>query len=103
MIARVAGERIAPPMPWSARAATSVPGDGRDRAEQRGAGEEQGAGEEHAPAAEEVGRAPAEQQEAGEGERVGVQDPLQAVGGEAQRVLDRRQRDVHDRDVEDRP
>jgi hypothetical protein len=28
MIARVAGERIAPPTPWSARAATSVPAVG---------------------------------------------------------------------------
>src|SRR5207247_5962389 len=38
--------------------------------------------------------------EAGEGERVGVQNPLQAIGGEAEGVLDRGQGDVDDRDVE---
>jgi hypothetical protein len=36
-----------------------------------------------------------------EGERVGVDDPLQAGVGEAERGVDARQRDVDDRDVED--
>ncbi len=76
-------------------------GGGRDRAEQGGAREDQRAGVEHASAAEEIRGAPAEQQETREGEGVSVQDPLQAIGGEAQRILDRRQGDVHDRDIED--
>ncbi len=51
--------------------------------------------------AEQVAGAAAEHQEAGEGEGVGVDDPLQAGLGEAERVVDRGQRDVDDRDVED--
>ena len=57
---------------------------------------------EHAPPAEQVGRAAAEQQEAAERDRVGDQHPLQRVLGDVQRRLDRRQRDVDDRDVEHR-
>ena len=50
---------------------------------------------------EEVAGAAAEQQEAAEDERVGVDDPLQVGVGDAEVGLDRRQRDVHDRRVED--
>ena len=57
--------------------------------------------EEHPPPAEQVGGAAAEQEEAGEGQRVRVDDPLQAGGREAEVVADRRQGDVDDRDVED--
>ena len=60
----------------------------------RGAREQDQAGDEHAPAAEQVGHAPAEQQEPAEGERVGVDDPRQVVLGEVQRSADRGQRDV---------
>ena len=52
-------------------------------------------------AAEDVRRAAAEQQEAAEQQRVGVDDPLQVGLAEVQILLDRRQRDVHDRRVED--
>jgi hypothetical protein len=41
-------------------------------------------GHEDAPAAEQVGRAAAEEQEAGEGQRVGVDHPLQVDGREAE-------------------
>jgi len=68
---------------------------------QRGAGEEDQAGDEHAPAAEQVRHAPAQQQEPAEGERVGVDDPRQVVGREVQRVTDAREGDVDDRSVED--
>ena len=44
--------------------------------------------------------APAEQQEAAEGEAVAADHPLEILGREARGPLDRRQRDVHDRDVE---
>ena len=52
-------------------------------------------------AAEEVAEAAAEQQQAAEGQGVGGDDPLAAVVGEAERLLGGRQRDVHDRRVED--
>ena len=45
--------------------------------EQRGGREQRHADDEQAPAAEQVGRAAAEQQEATEDQRVGVDDPLQ--------------------------
>ena len=54
------------------------------------------------PPPEQVGRAPAEQQEAAERDRVRDEHPLQRVLRHVQRRLDRRQRDVDDRDVEHR-
>ena len=76
-------------------------GGGREPAGQRGGREQAEAGEEHAAAAEQVARPAAEEQEAAEGERVGVHHPLEAVGGEPEISLDGGERDVHDRDVED--
>ena len=58
------------------------------------------AGQEQAPVAEEVAEPPAEQQEAAEREQVGVDDPRERRLGEPEILSDRRQRDVHDRDVE---
>jgi hypothetical protein len=52
-------------------------------------------------AAEQIGDASPEQQEAAEQQGVGGDHPLQARWGEVQRVLDPRQGDVHDRDIED--
>ena len=72
-----------------------------EAAEERGDAEQDQAGHEHAPPAEQVGEAAAEQQEAAEGQRVGVDDPGQVVLGEVEGAADRRQRDVHDRGVED--
>ena len=72
-----------------------------ERAAERGGGEEADADQEDLAAGEEVGGAPGQHQEAGEGERVGVDHPLQAGVGEAERLVDLRQRDVDDRDVED--
>ena len=74
---------------------------GREAAGQRGGREQAEPGEEDAAAAEQVARPAAEQQQAAERERVGVDDPLEAVGGEPEIGLDRGQGDVHDRDVED--
>ena len=56
--------------------------------------------DEHAPPAEQVGQAAAEQQEAAEEERVGVHDPGQVVLGEVEGAPDRGQGHVHDRGVE---
>ena len=101
MIDSVAGDSTAPLKPWSARAAISRLARVGERAPERGQREQRGADEEHAAAAEQVGRAPAEHQEAGERQRVGVDHPLQAGGREMQPGAHRRQRDVDDRDVED--
>jgi hypothetical protein len=68
-------------------------GEGRER-------EHHQAGHEHAPAPQQVGQAPAEQQEAAERERVGVDHPGEVCLGEVQRAADRRQRDVDDRRVD---
>ena len=59
------------------------------------------ASDERPALAEVVGGAAAEHQEAGERDRVGVDDPLQVGRGEAEARLDRGQRDVDDAQVED--
>ena len=90
-------------------AAESLGGPGGDQhalalrqpADQRCAGEQQQAGDEDAPSPQQVGRAAAQEQEAGEGQRVGIDHPLEVDLREVQVVTDRRQGDVDDRDVED--
>src|SRR6266540_987760 len=72
-----------------------------ESAEQRGAGEDDQPGDQDEAATEQVGHPAAEQQEAAVGEDVTVDDPLQALLAEAEVVLDRRQRDVQDRGVQD--
>jgi hypothetical protein len=73
---------------------------GRQAAEQRREREQDEADGEDAAAAEQVGHATAEQQEAAEDERVGVDDPGQVLLGEIEVAADRRQRHVDDRGVE---
>ena len=97
---RAAGEIIAAPIPWAKRAPMSSELAVGQAADQRRAGEDDQAGDEHAAAAEQVGHAAAEEQEAAVGEDVAVDDPLQALLAEAEVALDRRQRDVEDRGVE---
>jgi hypothetical protein len=75
-------------------------GRGRQAAEQRRQREHQDPGDEHAAPAEDVAGAAAEQQQAAEGQGVGVEHPRQAGGGEAQRLLDLRQGDVDDGGVQ---
>ena len=72
-----------------------------DPAQHRGAGEEHHAGEEHPLAADQVAEPSGQQQQAAEGDQERVDDPGEVALGEVQVVLDRRQRDVHDRHVED--
>ena len=57
--------------------------------------------QEQAPRAEQVAEAAAQEQEPAEGQEVRVHDPCQRGLREAEIVADRRQRDVHDRRVED--
>ena len=99
-IESAAGVIIAAPRPCSERATISdglAPGE---PGQERGAGEDDQPDDEHAPAADDVGDPPAEQQEAAEEERVGAHDPLQVLLREPEVGLDGRQGDVHDRDVE---
>ena len=49
---------------------------------------------------EEVAEPTAEQQEAAEGQQIGVDDPRERLLREAEIVADRRQGDVHDRGIE---
>ena len=72
-----------------------------DGAEQGGEDEDGQPGEEDPPFADQVADPADEQQQAAERDQVGVDDPGEAALAEAEVVLDRRQRDVHDRDVED--
>ena len=91
----------APARPCTARAPISNPRSGRDAARQRGEPEQDQRHDEHPALPEVIGRAAAEHQEAREGDRVRVDDPLQVGRGEAEARLDRGQRDVDDAQVED--
>ena len=70
-------ETTAPPRPCTARAATSRPCVVDEAAGDRGQREERDADQEQPPVAEEVAEPAAEQQEAAEGQQVGVHDPGQ--------------------------
>ena len=81
-------------------------GDELRRAGGEAAGEAGGAehgqpGQQHALAAEPVGQAAARQQQRGEDEVVGIDDPLQVTEARPQVVLNRRQRDIHHGDIEE--
>src|SRR4051812_31119435 len=74
---------------------------GREAAGERGEREKRDSSEEEAPVAVEVAEAPAKEEEAAEREEVGVRDPGERGLSEAEILADRRERDVHDRRVED--
>ena len=100
MIDSVAGIMNAAPTPCAARPATSQaslcekPMNALDRPN------DDDAEQEHLAAAEDVAEAAARHEEDGEGEGVGVDGPLEAGDRAAQVLLDRGERDVHDRVVE---
>jgi hypothetical protein len=73
----------------------------RQGAHQAGTGEEQQTEHEDASAPEQVCGAAAQEQEAAEGQGVGIDHPLQARCGEAEVALHRGEGDVHDGQVED--
>ena len=70
-------------------------------ARDRGNGEERDADQEHPAMAVEVTEPAAEQEEAAEREEIRIHDPRERRLREAEVFSDRRQRDVHDRRVED--
>ncbi len=73
----------------------------REPARERRGGEERDPDDEELAVPVEVAEPPAEEQEAPEREQVGVDDPRERALGESEVLADRRQRDVHDRRVED--
>ena len=70
-------------------------------AEKRSEREQTHADHEDPPPPEQVGGPPAEQEQAGERERIGAHHPLQPSRREAEILLDRGESDGHDRRVED--
>ena len=94
------GAASAAPTPWKARAATSWPGSWASPPRSGGDGEERQADLEDAEPAEDVAEAAAEEQQAAEGERVGVEHPRQRRRAEAEVGVDAGERDVHDGGVE---
>ena len=99
-IESAAGVIVAAPRPWSARATMS---DVSSHASPQSSEptEKMTTGHEHDAPPEDVRQTPAEQQEAAEDERVGADHPLQVLLREPEIRLNRRKRDVDDRDVED--
>ena len=100
MIDRVPGIINAAPMPWTAREATSQPSVGAKPIVAVESGEDDDAEQEHPAAAEDVAEPAAGDEQHGEGERVRVDRPLERGQRGVEVVLDRRQRDVHDRVVQ---
>ena len=96
----VSGISIAPPAPWTARAAVSAPTDGASAAAAEAAENSSSASDEHAPAAEALAERGAGEDQDGEGEDVGVDDPLEAGERGVQGALDRGQRGDDDQVVE---
>ena len=79
-----AGKTIAAPKPCSPRIAIRKPSLVREPGAERRGGEDRQAEHEDPPSPEQIGRAPAEQQEAAEGQPVGGDDPLQVRLGEVE-------------------
>ena len=98
---RTTAEAKAPPTPAKKRPAISIAWLSAAAQSSEAAMKTVEAGEEDAPLAEQVAHAAGEQQQAAEGDQVGVDDPGEVALGEAEAVLDRGQGDVHDRHVED--
>jgi hypothetical protein len=73
----------------------------RQPARQTGQAERHQADNKHAPPAEQVGGPAAEDEQAGERDRVSGHHPLHRVGRHAELALDRGQCDVHDAEIED--
>ena len=99
-MATMTDDESAPPMPWTKRAPTSMAwllggpaGDGGER-------EQRHSGQEHLLAAHEVAQAAGHEEEAPEGDEVGVDDPGQPGLGEVQAALDVRERHVDDGAIE---
>ena len=83
MIDSAAGDSIAAPRPWPARAAKKTAVARRQRRDERGDGEHAEPGEEDATTPEQVRGASAEQQQAAEDERVARDRPAEVAAADA--------------------
>jgi hypothetical protein len=102
MMATIAETAPAPPNPWTKRATTSTSFLGAGEAAGGGGEREDRHADEEDPApADQVAKPAAEQEEAPEGDEIGVEHPGQRGLAEVQVTLDRRQRDGDDRAVHD--
>ena len=101
IMASEAGVRSAPAMPWTARKTMSAGAVRGDRAEQGGGGEGRDPDREDPRLPEDVAERAADEDQRAEGEQVGVDDPLLRREPAAEVGLDRRQRDVDDRAVDE--
>ena len=98
---RADGATSAAPAPCTTREAHQQHRVVRQAAGQRRGREDRQPDHEHAPAAERVRGAAAEDQQAAERDRVSGHDPLHRRGREAELALDRRERHVDDAEVQD--
>ncbi len=94
------GTSSAPATPCIARAATSTPIDGASAQASDADAEARNTEREYPPLAEQVPERPPDQDQRAERQQVAVDDPLLRRQAAAERALDRRQRDVHHRAVE---
>ena len=90
IIPRITAEVMAPPIPCRKRAPISSPELVAAPQSSEAAVNTRQPGEEHRPAADQVAEAAGEQEQAAEGDQVGVDDPGEVVLAEAEVVLDRR-------------
>ena len=100
MIERPAGAVNAAAAPLMKRAAISSGAAVDERAEQRREREHRERHQQHAPPAEQVRGAPAEQQQAAVAEHVSADDPLQGRGGEVEVGIDAGEGNADHRDVQ---
>ena len=98
--ASATAETAAPPRPWTARPTTRNSAVGANAQATDADGEGGHAAEQHPAVAVQVAEPARQQQEAAEGQHVGVDHPGQRLGGEAEVGLDGREGDVHDVGVE---
>ena len=99
-IVSVSGITIAPPRPWTARAASSAPIVGASAAAADAAVKIVDPDREQPPAAEAVPEGRTGEEQHGERQRVGVDRPLEAADPGVQVLADHRQRRRHDEVVE---
>ena len=101
MIARITLEATAPPIPWSRRAPISIPWLSASPHRTDAAVNRTRPVRNTFLRPDQVAEPAGQQQEAAEGDQVAVDHPREVRLGEVQVALDRGQRDVHDRRVED--
>ena len=101
IVASAAGVRSAPATPCRRARDDQRRPVRRGRAEDRGDAERDDADQEDPPLPEEVAERAADEDQRAEREQVGVDDPLLEREPAAEVVLDRGQRDVHDRGVDE--